>query len=285
MGNEARMAGVPPRRVHLVVSIDRLLARLLDATPAGSWVVKGGYANQLRRPAQARFTEDLDLVIGAEVDRAPTLLAAAFACDLGDGFAFESTAVGRPLGGPPGGGLRFAVLARLGGSSLDQFKVDVSGADVPVAEVEECVSDPVVDRLGFPRSRIPVLPVSFQVAEKIHALTLPRGKENSRARDLVDLVWFVERFAFRSDTLIESGRATFERRATHSWPPAIPLMPASWTRPYDRWRGELTLGPVTPRAARELLIEFFRPVFEDRARLAWDPGTQKWSTPGEGARG
>jgi hypothetical protein len=47
----------------------------------------------------------------------------------------------------------------------------------------------------------------------------------------------------------------------------------------------MTLGPVTPRAARELLIEFFRPVFEDRARLAWDPVTRKWSTPGEETRG
>jgi hypothetical protein len=38
---------------------DRLLTRLLAGAP-GRWVVKGGYANELRRPDDARFTEDLD---------------------------------------------------------------------------------------------------------------------------------------------------------------------------------------------------------------------------------
>jgi hypothetical protein len=59
MNGEARRTGVAVRRIHLVVAIDRFLARLLDAVPRGSWVVKGGYANQLRRPDEARFTEDL----------------------------------------------------------------------------------------------------------------------------------------------------------------------------------------------------------------------------------
>lgn len=62
MGNAARDADVVARRIHLVVTIDRLLVRLLAAAP-GRWVVKGGYANQLRRPDDARFTEDLDLKI------------------------------------------------------------------------------------------------------------------------------------------------------------------------------------------------------------------------------
>jgi len=53
MANAARDAGVVARRIHLAVAIDRLLARLLMAAP-GQWVVKGGYANQLRRPDNAR---------------------------------------------------------------------------------------------------------------------------------------------------------------------------------------------------------------------------------------
>jgi hypothetical protein len=51
MWNAAREAGVVPRRIHHVVAIDRLLVRLLQAAP-GPWVVKGGYANQPRRPAE-----------------------------------------------------------------------------------------------------------------------------------------------------------------------------------------------------------------------------------------
>ncbi len=83
MGNAARDASVVPRRIHLVVAIDRLLVRLLAAAP-GLWVVKGGYANLLRRPEDARFTEDLDLKIDAAIETAPELLAAGFAVDVAD---------------------------------------------------------------------------------------------------------------------------------------------------------------------------------------------------------
>jgi hypothetical protein len=41
MSNAAHGTGVVPRRIHLVVAIDRLLVRLLQAAP-GQWVVKGG---------------------------------------------------------------------------------------------------------------------------------------------------------------------------------------------------------------------------------------------------
>lgn len=93
------------------------------------------------------------------------------------------------------------------------------------------LSDPVVERIGFRRLRFPVYPVNQHVAEKLHALTLPRDVENTRARDLVDLVWFVRHFTFRSETLAIACIATFERRKTHPWPPIIDAPPDSWTRP------------------------------------------------------
>lgn len=58
MTDVAHNAGVVPRLIHLAVAIDRLLVRQLTAA-ACRWVVKGGYGNQLRRPHEARFTEDL----------------------------------------------------------------------------------------------------------------------------------------------------------------------------------------------------------------------------------
>jgi len=132
MANAARDADVVPRRIHLVVAIDRLLVRLREAAP-GRWVVKGGYANQLRRPYDARFTEDLDLKVDAAIETAPELLASGFAVDLADDFSYEAAAAPTPLEGPPGGGLRFVVVARLAGTELVHFKVDVSAADVSSA--------------------------------------------------------------------------------------------------------------------------------------------------------
>lgn len=268
---------MPARRIHLVVAIDRLLARLLASAPKGSWVVKGGYANQLRRPDAARFTEDLDLKIEAGIDEAPILLAGGFAADLGDGFAYEASTAARALDGPPGGGLRFAVAARLMGDEFVHFKVDLSISDVVVGRLEQHLSDPLLQRLGFERSRFPVYPIAQHFAEKLHALTLPRDQENSRARDLVDLVWFVEHFTFRSDALIEACEATFRVRADHTWPPRLPVPPASWARPFGRWRAELGLGPTTTRAARDAIEAFLAPLFRGYRGLTWDPERAAWS--------
>lgn len=54
MSNAAREAGVVPRRIHLVVVIDRLLVRLLQAAPE-QWAVRNantGHAS--RRDATCR---------------------------------------------------------------------------------------------------------------------------------------------------------------------------------------------------------------------------------------
>jgi predicted nucleotidyltransferase component of viral defense system len=275
MSNAARETGVVPRRIHLVVAIDRLLDRLLQAAP-GQWVVKGGYANQLRRPDDARFTEDLDLKIDAAIETAPELLASGFAVDLGDDFSYEVAKSPGPLEGPPGGGLRFVVVARLAGTEIVRFKVDVSAADVVVGDFESYFSDPVLERLGFRRSRFPVYPVNQHFAEKLHALTLARDVENTRARDLVDLVWFVRHFTFRSDTLAIACIATFELRATHPWPPVVEVTPDSWTRPYGVWRAQLDLAEATPAAAASTLRSFLAPVYFGVAGGSWDPAAQEW---------
>jgi hypothetical protein len=275
MNNAARDAGVVPRRIHLVVAIDRLLVRLLEAAPGG-WVVKGGYANQLRRPDDARLTEDLDLRIDAAIETAPELLASGFATDLADDFSYEVAASPAPLDGPPGGGLRFVVIARLAGTELVRFKVDVSAADVVVGEFESYHSDPVLERLGFRRSRFPVYPINQHVAEKLHALTLPRDVENTRARDLVDLVWFIRHFTFRSEALAIACIATFDRRATHPWPPVIDVPPESWSRPYAMWRAELFLPEPTPAAAASSVRGFLEPVYFGTAGVSWDPVRQLW---------
>jgi hypothetical protein len=276
MTNTARDASVVARRIHLVVAIDRLLARLLVAAP-GRWVVKGGYANQLRRPDDARFTEDLDLRIDAAIETAPELLASGFAVDLGDDFSYEVASPPASLESPPGGGLRFVAVARLAGTELVRFKVDVTAADVVVGDFESYFSDPVIARLGFRRSRFPVYPVNQHFAEKLHALTLPRDVENTRVRDLVDLVWFIRYFTFPSDTLAIACIATFERRASHPWPPTIDTPPESWNRPYAAWRAELDLAEPTPAAAASALRSFLEPVYFGVAGRSWDPSAQGWS--------
>ena len=262
----------PSRKVQLTVAMDRFLARLLATSDWGSWVLKGGYANQLRAPAEARYTQDIDLKLDVPLDRAQAMLKRAASFRLADSsgswdlFSFE---IGdpKPLTGPPGGGLRFRMQALVAGQPFVSFGVDVNSKDVVVGALERHPSDPLIASLGLPPSVFPVYPIAQQFAEKLHAFTRPRDQENTRVKDLADMVWFVERYSFASDALIAAGEATFGRRGEHPWPPRIPLVPSSWTRPYGILRDEMGIAPETPMAARDWLSEFLTPVLAGQKGL------------------
>ena len=268
----------PARRVQLTMAMDRFLARMLATTEWGSWVLRGGYANQLRAPAEARFTQDIDLRIDAPLDQAQTILATAASTDLSDLFSYELGAP-KPLIGPPGGGLRFPVQTLIAGSAFVNFGADVNSKDAVVGNLERHPSDPIVVKLGSPQSHFPVYPIAQQFAEKLHAFTRPRDQENTRVRDLADMIWFMERYTFASDALIAAGEATFERRAEHPWPAPIPTVPDSWARPYAVLRKEMGVVPGTPGAARDALAGFLEPVLAGRRGLQSTRGGG-WSTSG-----
>jgi len=88
----------------------------------------GCFEGQLRHPQEARFTEDVDLRLDAEIHLVPAIIVAAAAFPLDDPFSFELTGPPRALTGPPGG-LRFVVVTSLFGQELVRFKVDVSSRD------------------------------------------------------------------------------------------------------------------------------------------------------------
>jgi hypothetical protein len=274
----------PARRVQLTLAMDRYLARLLATTEWGSWVLKGGYANQLRAPFEARFTQDVDLKLDAPLEDAHDILAQAASTDLTDLFSFEFAARPQSLVGPPGGGLRFPIRARLAGTEFVRFGADVNSTDAVVGKLERHPSDPRVVKLGFPMLWFPVYPIAQQFAEKLHAFTRPRDQENTRVKDLADMIWFVERYGFRSDALIDSGVATFGRRSEHRWPPDVPGVPGAWARPYAALRREMGIAPQTPVAARDALAMFLQPVLAEQRGLrsarggAWSP-VAKRSTP------
>jgi hypothetical protein len=84
---------------------------------------------------------------------------------------------------------------------------------------------------GFP-SALPCLSLHLQAAQKLHAMTLPPidGRQNTRFRDLLDLVLLTELIedlpSFR-----EACVGVFAHRGTHPWPPVIDV-PAEWVQPY-----------------------------------------------------
>jgi hypothetical protein len=91
----ARQDGVGLARLRKRVVFERLLARLHAVAP-DAWVLKGGFALELRLGAQARTTKDIDVDWAIGEDEAVELLIEAAAVTLYDRFEF---AVERVAGG------------------------------------------------------------------------------------------------------------------------------------------------------------------------------------------
>ena len=96
-----------------------------------------------------------------------------------------------------------------------------------------------------------------QFAEKLHAYTLPRaGRENTRVKDLVDLVLLIERTTMNASRLPQAIRETFQRRKTHGVPPSLAAPPASWSKPFSEMAVECGLEPKMEKQF-EVVAQFF----------------------------
>jgi hypothetical protein len=238
------------QRVRRQVAFDRLLCRLF-AVPDAPWLLKGGYAMELRVKT-ARTTRDIDLALkrlpvpSADWDaNAANVLEAlreAGLLDLQDFFTFVIGNATQDLDAAPYGGARFPVDARLARRTYVKFHLDVSTGDVLCEPYE---SLPGIDWLGFAgiaAATFPVISPEEQFAEKLHAYTLPRvGRENSRVKDLVDLVLLIEQTKLDAARLPKAIRETFQRRKTHKVPTTLIAPPASWSTAFAEMAGECGL--------------------------------------------
>lgn len=235
----ARKSGVNPQRLWSLVAFDRLLARLLKDKDS-RFVLKGGYAMELRIKT-ARVTKDVDLtavnIKGASREEVNETLLAELQTlggkDLGDFFAFVIGSPIMDLDNAPYGGARFPVEARMDGRTFVEFHLDVGVGDVITGPTEEIEGQDWLDFAAIARPRIRMISREQQFAEKVHAYTLPRdGRQNSRVKDLVDMVLLIQLGGMDREVLSNAIRATFERRGTHTLPSPLPAPPDDWTKPF-----------------------------------------------------
>jgi len=234
------------QRLRRQVAFDRLLARLFRVGEPLSplWVLKGGYAMELRIKA-ARTTKDIDLTMRGVLspdekkDDKKNLAvleklqeAAAFSID--DFFVYT---IGEPisdLDAAPYGGARFPVEARLDGRVFVGFHLDVGIGDAVMEPLEVIEGRDWLEFAGIASPSLHMIPREQQFAEKLHAYTLPRkGASNTRVRDLVDMVLLIQSGTLKSYEVYEAVRLTFDRRGTHTLPEALPKPPSDWKKPYD----------------------------------------------------
>ena len=79
-----------------------------------------------------------------------------------------------------------------------------------------------------------MISVEQQLAEKLHAYSLPReGKLNSRVKDLVDMLFLIEFRQINSGSFINIIQKVFNARQTHCLPKFLEPPPLEWTSLYN----------------------------------------------------
>lgn len=248
------------RRGLSYVVVAAVLAQLREDDGTPLFVLKGGVAMQLRFGPRARLSKDYDAAFRRRIAELETVLADAPSHPVG-GFLLRAVGKPEPIG--PTGAFRQTLKLTYAGKPWATVPLEVSepeGASAALDTLDHLrpIPDPTVfglDEFGT----IEVMPVSYQMAQKIHACTEVReDKENERFTDLLDLQLLAELIAADGwSTVRDACVEVFSLRQKHSWPPGVTIFQG---RPEGYERTALENGfPVTSIesavAAVESIIE------------------------------
>src|SRR5579871_6276670 len=254
-------------RLRRLVGFERLLARLF-AEENPPWLLKGGYACELRLLGKARGTRDIDLAIpmpaqiaapnAAQLEAIRERLQEEAERDLEDWFAFRIGPAMSDLDAAPYGGGRFPVEAVLDYRTFARFHLDVGLGDAVVSPPDRLQGRDLLTFAAIPPARIAVLPSEQQFAEKIHAYTLPRGERiNNRVKDLVDLALLLEVGLPEQEQVGRALIATFVRRQMHPLPEHLLPPPENWREAYAALAAECGVQRTTAEEAYTALSAYW----------------------------
>lgn len=272
----ARAGGRPVGSARKLVAFTRLLARLERAAP-DRWVLKGGFALELRLPGQARATRDVDIDWATSLNEATNALVEAATLALDDYFEFDIRRVGAAeVGGA--GGVRFHADAYVGGRLFEPLLIDVGVGVERLPPSDELTAPDLLDFAEIEPARIRAIRLEQHIAEKLHAYIRRHADDrpSSRAKDLIDIILMSELAAFDFGRLRKAILCVFEARATHELPASLPAPPREWARPYRALAEEVGLDP-DPLEGHRLAAAFLEPVVAGDSGLArWDTKALEW---------
>lgn len=262
---EQRLANLAAERQ---VSLDRLrrhfaFQRILVRLSADdNWVLKGGFALEVRLGLDARATKDLDLAMLEDLDgvEAQDRLLDALDVDAGDGMTFQVSApraiASNEAGNP---GWKFTVTSVLGGRVFASLRLDVvaRSAEIAGAIVTIEVRPPILaERLSS--TAMPAVDIAQHAAEKFHAMarTYAGDRPSSRVKDLVDVVLLAEAGLLPHPDLPGRLQAVWQVRDSKSPPAELPDFPVSWSDDFAAMAAELDLAVdySTARSTAERLF-------------------------------
>lgn len=264
--NRSADTGVGLDRLRRRVVFERIVARLEAAEP-GRWVLKGGMALEVRLHDDARLTKDIDLGLRDEIEDAADLqerLVDALAVDQ-DGDGFELLASYPEVLGADGGGhltWRVKVAARLAGRPFGGIQVDISPRAHELVATDRLPLPNSLDFAGVPATVVEIVDVHRHAAEKFHAMLRDYGdRENSRVRDLVDLVLLIEHDLLTAPAVAAAASEVWAERDGVEPPRELPALPDSWPERYERVAAEQELDSETFTAAQALVGRLWAEMF------------------------
>jgi predicted nucleotidyltransferase component of viral defense system len=266
----AEREGEPIVRLRKRVVFERCMVRL-QKEPNSPWVLKGGFALELRWGNLARMTKDLDLTanvgfFGADSQSLSSLsekLREDLKRENEDRFVFlvaEGSEEQLPTQGVKS--YRFSVEARLDGRSFEQIKVDVGVGDPLIAPLEELKGS---DLLSFAEIPIPIIRATSRaqhLAEKVHALTRPfDDRLNTRVKDLADIILLLDHGLPEPPVFKRAVNEIFSFRATHEVPDRIETPSATWASSYTAMAKGLQLNETTVDEAAVRLNNYWKTIW------------------------
>ena len=256
-------------RLRKMITFERFMARLDD-----HWILKGGYALQLRTDS-ARTTQDIDLLaLNIPPDQIQESLFEIIHRDLGDFFDFVVERSSQSF--ISGSVIRFKVTAKLAGRNFEQFHIDIGFGD-PIVELVEYLEPPqYLDFAEIPITRIPCYPATQHIAEKVHALTRPRMTENSRVKDLVDILLFAcMDIHLGAGALFNAIQAVFMARGDVI-PSQLKPFPSDWKSKYSQFTKNTAIPFSHYDDAVQAAHLFIDPVLSGKNHGTWDSINWKW---------
>lgn len=274
---QALQTGLPLDRLRRRVVFERIVARLHAAEP-GQWVLKGGMAIEVRLRDSARLTKDIDLGLREPVEHPDDLherLSSALGADpYADAFVFAVGPVAS-LAADGAGHLtwRTAVRADLGGKPFGSVRLDVSPRAHELGRTDVVPLPNSLEFAGIGAPQIEIVDVDRHAAEKLHAMSRDFGtRENSRVRDLVDLVLLLDHGLLDVAAVRGAVVDVWQERDGAAPPSALPPVPARWSETYERLAREHDVRPASFPAALAEAARLWARMFDREGTPAPEPG-------------
>ena len=257
-------------RLRKRVVFERCIVRL-QKDKNSPWVLKGGFALELRLGNVARATKDVDLTIDlgffenrpASLSELTEKLREDLQIENEDRFDFTVPA-GKEEELPTQGvkSYRFSIEAKLDGRMFENISIDVGVGDPLIQPLDELTGSDLLSFANIPQPRIRTTSDAQHLAEKVHALTRPyEDRINSRVKDLADIMLIMNGSLPQPQAVKNAVEQIFTSRETHEIPKVIGAAPSTWVSSYSAMATELNLTQTTIESATSRLNDYWKTLF------------------------